>query len=51
MNRTFGFGAGLTVSGLVGYAIGVTIAYPGRALSVTAVLIGIAIAAAGLDGP
>lgn len=50
MNRTFGLGAGLTLGGLVGYAVGVAIPYPGRAISVSAVLIGITIAVVGFDG-
>lgn len=51
MNRTLSLGLGLTVGGLVGYAVGVSIPYPGRAFSVAAVMIGITIAAVGFDGP
>lgn len=38
-------GIGLVVAGLAGYMTGVYVAYPGRAFSITALMIGIAIAA------
>lgn len=38
-------GVGLFVAGIVGYVAGVYVAYPGRAFSVTAVMVGISIAA------
>ena len=47
MDRTFTVGAGLTVVGVCGYAGGVFVAYPGRALSLTAVMVGITLAAIG----
>ncbi|ADJ16023.1 hypothetical protein [Halalkalicoccus jeotgali] len=47
MNRTLGLGLGLTTGGLAGYLLGIAVAYPGRSLSVTLVMIGIALAAIG----
>ncbi|XVH31524.1 hypothetical protein ACNS7O_14200 [Haloferacaceae archaeon DSL9] len=38
-------GIGLFAVGLVGYVVGIYIAYPGRAFSITAIMIGIALAA------
>ncbi|WP_435318157.1 hypothetical protein [Haloarchaeobius sp. TZWSO28] len=49
MNRTFVAGAALTMLGLVGYGIGVVAPYPGRAFSVTGVMIGLTLAAVGSD--
>ena len=40
-------GAGLILLGVVGYAVGVVAAYPGRAFSVTGVMVGIALIAIG----
>ncbi len=51
MNRTLGIGCGLTAGGLAGYLAGVAIPYPGRALSVTVLMIGIAVAAIGFADP
>ncbi|MDL5361752.1 hypothetical protein [Halalkalicoccus sp. NIPERK01] len=51
MNRTLGIGLLLTAGGLAGYLVGLAAAYPGRALSVTAVMVGIAIVAVGFGGP
>lgn len=48
MNRTLGTGLVLSAGGLVGYLVGVVVAYPGRAFSVTLVMIGITIAAIGV---
>lgn len=45
MNRVIAIGSGLTILGVCGYGMGVVIAYPGRALSVTAVMVGIALVA------
>lgn len=50
MNGALGLGLGLTAGGLVGYAVGVSISYPGRAFSVTAVMIGITLVAVGFAG-
>lgn len=47
MDRTFIVGAGLTVLGVCGYAGGVFVAYPGRGFSVTAIMVGITLAAIG----
>lgn len=41
MNGRLAAGAILTGLGLLGYAAGVTVAYPGRAFSVTAVIVGV----------
>lgn len=45
MNRVAVIGAALTVAGLAGYGYGVAAAYPGRALSVTAVMVGLTLLA------
>lgn len=44
--------AGLAVAavGLAGYGVGLVTPYPGRSFSVTAVMVGVALAAAGMDG-
>lgn len=47
MNRTFIAGAGLSLVGVGGYAVGVLVAYPGRSFSLTAVMVGITLAAIG----
>lgn len=47
MNRTLGVGIALSVLGVVGYAAGVATAYPGRALSVTALMVGLTLVAIG----
>ncbi|WP_299334275.1 hypothetical protein [Haloplanus sp.] len=47
MDRTFLVGAGLTGAGVCGYALGTVVAYPGRAFSLTAVMIGITLVAIG----
>ncbi|WP_164471527.1 hypothetical protein [Halosimplex salinum] len=47
MNATFVTGIGLTVLGLLGYVVGVGTEYPGRAFSVTAVMVGVTLAAIG----
>jgi len=47
MDRTFMVGAGLTVAGVCGYVGGVVVAYPGRAFSLTAIMVGITLAAIG----
>ena len=38
-------GVGLFIAGLVGYVVGIYVTYPGRAFSLTAIMIGIAVAA------
>lgn len=45
VNRSFAMGALLTVLGLVGYGLGLGVAYPGRAFSVTLVMVGVALVA------
>lgn len=45
MVRTTHLGGGLFVIGLIGYITGIYVAYPGRAFSVTAIMIGIALVA------
>lgn len=50
MDRAFAIGAVLTGSGLVGYLLGLAVSYPGRAFSVTAVMVGITLAAIGSRG-
>ncbi|MFT4890801.1 MAG: hypothetical protein ACI9YT_001722 [Halobacteriales archaeon] len=47
MNRIFATGVVLTGLGVAGYALGIVTAYPGRAFSVTAVLVGLATLAIG----
>jgi hypothetical protein len=47
MDRTFMAGAGLTVVGVCGYVVGVLVAYPGRAFSLTAIMIGVTLASIG----
>ena len=41
MDRGSLAGGGLLVAGLLGYAVGVYVPYPGRAFSLTAVMVGI----------
>jgi hypothetical protein len=45
MNREFWLGLVLTIIGIAAYIQGLRVAYPGRALSVTAVMVGIALVA------
>jgi hypothetical protein len=47
MNRLRTAGIALTVAGLVGYAVGIAAAYPGRAASVVGVMVGITLWAIG----
>lgn len=49
MDRTAAVGVGLLVAGLGGYAAGVYVAYPGRSLSVTAVMVGVSLVALGRE--
>jgi hypothetical protein len=50
MDRVVVAGVVLTVLGLVGYAAGVLAPYPGRAFSVTGVMVGLTLVAVGGDG-
>lgn len=43
MTRGTALGGGLVVAGIVGYTTGVVAAYPGRAFSLTALMVGIAL--------
>ncbi|MFC7080366.1 hypothetical protein [Halorussus caseinilyticus] len=43
-------GGALTAAGLVGYVAGLTSPYPGRAFSVTGVMVGITLLAIGYGG-
>ena len=45
MNHASWVGVGLTAVGLVGYSLGVAVAYPGRAFSVTLVMVGVSLLA------
>lgn len=45
MNRLVAAGLGLVAVGLLGYGAGVVVAYPGRAFSVTAVMVGVTLLA------
>jgi hypothetical protein len=47
MDRTFMIGGSLAVLGVCGYAVGVFVPYPGRGFSLTAVMVGITLAAIG----
>lgn len=47
MNRRILAGLCLFVAGVVGYVVGIYVTYPGRAFSLTAVMIGIALLATG----
>ncbi|WP_198665759.1 MULTISPECIES: hypothetical protein [Haloprofundus] len=48
MNRQILAGLCLSVAGVVGYVVGISVTYPGRAFSLTAVMAGIALLATGL---
>jgi hypothetical protein len=50
MDRVVVAGLALTVLGLVGYVVGVFAPYPGRAFSVTGVMVGLTLVAVGGDG-
>ncbi len=47
MNRTLAGGVALTALGVVGYAAGVVSPYPGRALSIVSVMVGVTLVAVG----
>jgi len=51
MNRLFVAGVALTLVGIAGYAVGTSVAYPGRSASVTAVMVGLTVAAVGHSTP
>lgn len=45
MNPALAAGAALTAVGLLGYAAGTAVAFPGRAFAVTAVMVGVTLLA------
>lgn len=45
MNSNKAIGLGLLVVGIVGYITGIYVSYPGRGFSLTAVMVGITLAA------
>lgn len=45
MDRSTSAGIGLFTVGLLGYVLGIYITYPGRAFSITAIIVGIALVA------
>lgn len=47
MNVVLATGIGLTTLGVAGYLVGLSVAYPGRAFSVTGVMLGITLVAIG----
>jgi hypothetical protein len=47
MNDVFGAGLALTALGFGAYAVGVWTPYPGRAFSLTALMVGVTLAAIG----
>jgi len=51
MNRLSVGGVVLTLVGIAGYAVGTSVAYPGRSVSVTAVMVGLTMAAVGHAAP
>lgn len=50
MRGEFELGVVLSVVGVVGYVVGVFVSYPGRALSLAAVMVGITLLAIGSAG-
>ncbi|MEM4780100.1 MAG: hypothetical protein QXG03_00835 [Halalkalicoccus sp.] len=50
MNRTFAAGVALTVGGFGAYLVGITMPYPGRSLSVSAIMVGVALLSVGVGG-
>jgi hypothetical protein len=50
MNRTLLAGIGLTAAGVVGYVVGVAEPYPGRAFSLSGVMVGLTLVAVGSGG-
>ena len=47
MDRHILVGIGLFITGIIGYIVGIYVAYPGREFTITAVMVGIALAAIG----
>lgn len=50
MNIALAAGGAATIIGLVGYLVGVTASYPGRAFSLTLLMFGMALTLAGRAG-
>lgn len=50
MDRAFAAGGLLAAAGVVGYAVGVAAPYPGRAFSLTGVIVGVTLLAVGDGG-
>ena len=50
MNIALAVGVALATAGLTGYLVGLVVAYPGRAFSVTGVMVGITLIAIGSGG-
>lgn len=50
MNRTLALGVALTGAGVLGYVAGIVAPYPGRAFTVTAVMVGVTLMAIGRTG-
>lgn len=51
MHRVAAAGTVVLALGLVGYAVGIETAYPGRAFSVTAIMVGIGLVGLGRSDP
>lgn len=51
MNRVVAAGASLTLVGIGAYAVGIFVAYPGRAFSLTALMVGVSLLAVGGSNP
>jgi hypothetical protein len=51
MNTALPAGVVATALGLAGYVVGLSVAYPGRAFSLTLLMFGMALALAGRAGP
>ena len=47
MNTALAVGIVLTAAGVAGYLVGLAVAYPGRAFSVTGVMVGVTLVAIG----
>lgn len=50
MDTAFAAGVALTALGTLGYVVGIVAPYPGRAFSVTAVMLGVTLTAVGRAG-
>ncbi|WP_435332522.1 hypothetical protein [Haloarchaeobius sp. TZWWS8] len=51
MDATFAAGITLTALGAVSYLVGIAVPYPGRAFSLTAVMVGLTLLAVGWEEP